>query len=104
MSAPITFPTASSPWPFFDSGYTAVTSSGREVPNATSVAAMMLSGTPSRMRRFLNGGDQDTAKQPMTRKSAKANLDGNGDIVLPLVASLGISWVHETVVIETAFP
>jgi len=44
ISAPMMFPTASSPWPLLAAA-TTVTNSGSEVPNATSVAAIILSGT-----------------------------------------------------------
>ena len=55
MSAPITLPTANSPWPR-RAAVTAVTNSGNDVPNATSVAAITLSGTDMRTAASVTPG------------------------------------------------
>ena len=55
ISAPIIFPTANSPCPRL-TAVIAVTSSGSDVPSATSVAEMMCFGTPMRSAMILTAG------------------------------------------------
>ena len=72
MSAPMTFPTASPPCPL-RAAVTAVTNSGSEVPNATNVAAMILSGTLTLSATTFTDGIR-TDEAPTTNTMPNNNL------------------------------
>ena len=85
ISAPITFPTASAPWPLL-AAVTAVTNSGKEVPNATNVAAMMLSGTFTLSATILTAGIS-------TDEAATTNKIPNSNLTTTSTVLADSSWV-----------
>ncbi len=67
VGPPITLPSASSPWPLL-TAVIAVTNSGSDVPNATSVAAMIASGIRNRWAVF-HSRDEDLRADDHERDS-----------------------------------
>ena len=99
MSAPIMLPTANSPCPRL-TAVIAVTSSGSEVPNATSVAEMMCFGTPILSAMMLTVGIRTCAEttmiaiDPMSLRSVPSPLASSASTSSPFSAVAPAALAH----------